>query len=66
MYERMLSPRLPGLGLAPAMTTRDTNSRQRDALLRDALAREQETYREPCPPAERFDAVRRPVRAGAA
>lgn len=65
MYE-VLNPRLPGLGLAPAMASRDTTSRQHDALLRDALAREQAARPQPCPPAERFDSVRRPVRAGAA
>ena len=65
MHERM-NPRMPGLGLAPAMATRDPNTRQHDALLRDALVREQAAHPEPCPPAERFDTVRRPVRAGAA
>ena len=60
------SPRVPGLGLAPATAARDTNDRQRDALLRDALARETATWSEPCPPVQRREALRRSVRAGAA
>jgi hypothetical protein len=48
------------------MASRDTDTRQRDALLRDALAREEAAYRDPCPPVERRDTIRRPVRAGAA
>ncbi len=62
--------RLPGLGLAPAMAAPDMRSRQRDAerdaLLRDTIAREQEADRQPCPPDGRMEPVRRPVRAGAA
>jgi hypothetical protein len=59
-------PRVPGLGLGPTMETRTTTARDRDALLRDALAREEAAYREPCPPVQRRDSVQRPVRAGAA
>jgi len=62
-------PRVPGLGLAPTPETRHINRGEQDALLRDALAREDAAYRadcEQCPPAQRRDAVRRPARAGAA
>ena len=62
-------PRVPGLGLAPTPETRHINRGEQDALLRDAIAREDATYRatrqDPCPP-ERYDTVSRPVRAGAA
>ena len=59
-------PRVPGLGLAPARETRHVNVREQDALLRDAIAREDAAYRDSCPPVQRRDTVRRPVRAGAA
>ena len=65
MHERTFL-RVPGLGLAAAMAAPVTNDRQHDALLRDALAREEAAYREPCPPVKRREALQRPVRAGAA
>lgn len=59
-------PRVPGLGLAPAMETRRVNARERDALLREALAREEAAYREPCPPAQPIENIPRQRRVGAA
>ncbi|HJW22019.1 MAG TPA: hypothetical protein VJ506_06295 [Candidatus Limnocylindrales bacterium] len=58
-------PRVPGL-LAPTPEARRANLREQDALLRDRLAREEAAYRDPCPPVQRRDVARRPVRAGAA
>lgn len=57
--------RVPGF-LAAAPEARRVNLREQDALLRDALAREEAAHRDRCPPVERRDVVRRPVRAGAA
>jgi hypothetical protein len=62
-------PRLPGSGLAPTPEAHHVNVREQDALLRDALAREESAYREtrePRPPALRRRTVRRPARAGLA
>ena len=59
-------PRVPGLGLAPAMSTPRINLREQDALRRDAWDREEAAYVKPCPPAERHEKLGRPVRAGAA
>jgi hypothetical protein len=58
-------PGVPGLGLAPAMSTPRINHRAQDALRRDAWDREEATF-VPCPPAERREKLTRPVRAGAA
>ena len=62
-------PRLPGSGLAPTPEAHHVNVREQDALLRDALAREESAYREahePRPRAPRRHIFRRPARAGVA
>lgn len=62
-------PRVPGLGLAPAMSTSNINLREQEALRRDAWDRENAAYAKECPPArsaERItEKVTTPVRATA-
>ena len=71
MYRDWL-PRVPGAGLAPTPEARHVNVRAQDALLRDALAREDATYRESSKPSTTHARrhlvrriLRRPLRAGA-
>ncbi len=54
---------MPGYGFGPTMATPTENIRMRDALLRDALAREDGTdAQQPARQAPRFELARRLVR----
>ncbi len=63
LMRELRNPPMPGYGFGPTMATHTDNIRMRDALLRDAIAREDAAEAEQPPrQAPRFELARRIVR----